>query len=112
MSFFRVQSAGADPAALLSPDMQVSESYCSGTVRAGISVCDSLEELAAYLAGSGVPFDATSIVVELDGPDSDDTDEDSHLGARLIMPTSIVSVTPITDSLLDLIDSAYDALEA
>ncbi|MGC0364828.1 hypothetical protein ABH922_002812 [Rhodococcus sp. 27YEA15] len=112
MSYYRVQAADFDTAALLDPELQVSESYSSDDVRTGISVCDSLEELATYLAGSGVPFDATSVVVELDGPDSDDEDEDAHLGARLIMPTSIISVTPITDTLLDLIDAAFDAMEA
>lgn len=94
---------------LLNPEHQVSISYCNAEdVRHGVSVCDSIEELATYLAGSGIEWTFESVVVELDGYDADEDDQDAHLGARLIIPTEIVSVTPITDELLDLILAAAE----
>lgn len=111
MSYYRIQPASYDTTQLLDPELQYSESYCTGTVRHGVSVCDSPEELATYLAHSGIPFDDTFAVIELEGSDSDEDDEDAHQGARLIIPTSIISATPITDTLLDLINAAYDTTE-
>lgn len=109
MSYYRIQIAERDTADLLNPEFQTSLSYCDDEdVRNGISVCDSLEDLVGYLAQVGIPFDASYVVVELDGYQADDEDADANLGARLVIPTEIVSVTSITDQLLDLIDAAYE----
>lgn len=109
MSFYRIQSADRDVQDLLDPEMQTSISYTDDSERQGVSVCGSLEELAGYLAQVGIPFDDTFVVVELDGTWSDDEDEDAELGALLVHPAQIISVTPITEKLLDMIDAAYDA---
>lgn len=98
MSFFRIQDASIDPALLLDPEHQVSESYCTGTTRQGKSVCRSIEELAQYFAQAGVPLDPrTSVLVELDGTWAPEEDEDAHLGAHLVFPTRIIAVTEIPD---------------
>ena len=109
-SYYRIQSAGRDPQALLDPAQQTSVSYCDDTERHGVSVCDSIDELAAYLAQSGLPFDTDYVMVEVEGSWSEDTDEDAHLGARLVIPTAILSVEPITARLVAAIDVAYDTL--
>ena len=103
---FRIQSASRDVSELLDPAQQVSVSYTTDTERAGVSGCESLESLAAYLVRAGVPFDVHSAVVTMRGPLSQD------LGEILIYPTEIVSVEPMTDRLADLIDAAADALYA
>lgn len=111
-SYYRIQDAGRDVAALLDPAQQTSLSYSTDTERHGVSVCDSIEALATYLAQSGVEFTAQSVVVEVTGPLSDDTDEDANLGALLVLPTAILSVEPMTARLADLIDAAYGTLYA
>lgn len=107
-SYYRIQSADRDVQDLLDPELQISISYVDDTERAGVSVCDSLEDLAQYLAASGLPFDTDYVVVEVEGTCSADEDEDAHLGARLVHPTAIVAVEPITARLLDLIDDSYE----
>ncbi len=105
---YRIQSADRDVAELLNPQMQYSISYSDDSERHGVSVCDSIEDLAGYIAQTGIPFDTDYVVVEVAGESSDEVDEDAHLGARLVLPTEIISVEPITDRLLDMIDAAYD----
>lgn len=109
--YYRIQHADRDVALLLDPAHQTSTSYTTGTERAGVSVCPSLEELAEYLAQAGVPFDATCVVVAVRGDLSRDDDEDADLGALLVHPTKIVSVEPMTDRLADLISEACDRLD-
>lgn len=112
MTYYRIQAADRDVTALLDTEQQVSISYVDDTVRAGVSVCDSVEELATYLAQSGMPWDETYVLVEVEATWSVDTDEDAHLGARLVHPTTIVSVAPLTDDFHDLVGAAFDAIAA
>ena len=111
MTWYRIQSAERNVADLLDPAQQVSLSYCTDTERAGVSVCDTREDLAAYIATSGIPFDGTWVLVEVDGYYSDDEDEDADaIGSpSLVHPTSIVSVEPIADGFEDEIFAAFDA---
>ena len=115
MTYYRIQSADRGVELLLDPTAQVSEAWSGNEslTRRGVSVCDSLEDLAQYLVtdGSGIPFgDGEWVVVELEGTLSTDTPLDA--GETLIHPTRIVSVEPIDAQLLPLIDAAYDALYA
>jgi hypothetical protein len=107
-TYYRIQRAHLDPKLLLDPAHQTSLSYCTDTERRGVSVCDSLEALAGYLAATGIPFTADDVVVGLDGDWSTDVPEDEHLGELLIHPTRIISVEPMTDRLDALIDAALE----
>lgn len=110
-SYYRIQDATRTVADLLDPEYQFSPSYCSEHIGTGVSACESIEDLATYLTQSGMPWDpSTFVLVEVAADLSDDTDEDHALGARLVIPTAIIAVTPIEDTdLLDLIDAAFAA---
>lgn len=112
MSYYRIQNY---PATDLLDGPQLSFSWNAQgddeRAREGKSVCYTREDLANYLAQTGIPFDATWTLVELDGYLSDDDDEDAHLGAMLIHPTKIIATEPISESFLDEINTAIDALE-
>lgn len=115
MTYYRIQSADRDVELLLDPAAQTSEAWNGdeSLIRQGVSVCDSLEDLAQYLVtdGDAIPYgDGEWVVVELEGTLSTDTALDA--GETLIHPTRIVSVEPIEDQLLPLVDAAYDALYA
>lgn len=110
MSFYRLQ----DPAHLdtLTQPGQLSYSYKTYEPRNGKSVCDTPEELADYLATSGVQFTGDWVLVELDGDYSEDDDEDADLGVTLIHPTKIIQVTPFDTFLTDYLSPAFDRIEA
>lgn len=113
-TYFRIQTADRDVTALLDPALQTSEHYNNQErdERVGVSVCESRQALAEYLAGSGIPFGAGEwVIVELAGPISDDTPYDGEYGELLIHPTEIVSVAPMDDDFFELIGAAYDAQE-
>lgn len=114
-SYFRVQSPDRAATDLLDPEHQTSNAWHRDDLeRAGVSVCDSRESLATYLAGvgSGIPYGSTGwVLVELAGDVSDDTPLDAEYGEYLVHPTEIISVAPIDDEFFELIGSAYDALE-
>lgn len=110
-SYYRIQDADRDVTALLDPAQQLSYSWNNEErVRIGISVCDSIEALATYLAQTGIQWGEQSVIVEVEGTTARDEDEDAHLGALLVHPTRIVSVTPVTDTFFDMVGAAYDAL--
>ena len=110
MSFYRIQNRSIPAEQLLDPEYQTSESYSSGAVQAGKSVCWSVEELAEYFAHSGVPLDpAESVLVELEGTCSTEDDEDAEYGALLVFPTRIVAVTEIPDEFYERVDEILDA---
>lgn len=108
MSFFRVQSFTRRVEDLLDPEHQLSHSFCTDTVRSGVSVMGSLEDLAGYIAITGIPFTPEWVLVELDGDRSTEEDEDAEHGAILIHPTEIISVSELDDEFFDLLDAAFD----
>ncbi|WP_018024067.1 hypothetical protein [Corynebacterium ulceribovis] len=114
MTYFRIQPA--DRPDILDPEFQTSTSWNDlgddDRIRRGVSVCDTREELAEYLAQSGMPFDETWELLEVEGARSDDQDEDAHLGCTLIIPTAIIARESIADSFMVEIFDAYDALAA
>lgn len=113
-TYFRIQST--DRPDILQPENQTSYSWNDlgddDRARHGVSVCDSREELAEYLAQVGIPFEPTWELLEVEGHDSDDKDEDAHLGARLIHPTKIISRELVGDGFDLEIFAAYDQLAA
>ncbi|WP_454301082.1 hypothetical protein [Salana multivorans] len=117
---YRIQEAILDTSDLLNPELQHSHVWGSGNedegdprTRHGISACESLEALAAYLAGpgSGIPYGSGEwVIVEMAGPVSGDNALDAEDGEFLILPERIVSVRPLDDEFFDMIGAAYDAL--
>lgn len=110
-TWYRVQTADRDASALLDPANWVSRNWGDETVeQEGVSVCGSREELATYLAGSGLPLgDGRWVLVELTGRRLYTQAHDAHLGEVLVEPDAIVSVAEIDDEMWDLIGTAYDA---
>lgn len=115
MTYYRIQTADRDTADLLDPANQVSYHWnnieSEDYTRVGVSVCESREALAAYLAQSGIPYgDGEWVIVELDGEVSDDDPYDAEYGEILVHPIEIVSVTEMDDEFFELIGAAYDSL--
>lgn len=116
MTYFRVQAAWRDVNDLLDPAEQVSRAWHRDDLdRDGVSVCESREDLARYLAtvGEGIPFGAGEwVVVELTGTPSDAEPLDADDGELLLHPTGIVSVRSMDDDgMFDLIGDVLDELE-
>lgn len=63
--------------------------------QAGVSVCRSLGDLAAYLLARA-PYTEGCVVVELEGEGRDEDDVDAAYGAVLVRPTAIVRVLPVS----------------
>lgn len=115
MTYFRAQTANRDPQDLIDADRnQISYSWYGheGNDRPGVSVCESRDALAYYLANSGLPIgDGEWVVVELEGDVVDGAKPmDAEFGEILVWPTEIVAVTPLDDEMFDMIGAAYDAL--
>lgn len=125
MSFYRIQQADRDATALLDSSTWQSrqwfgETYidctdCHGAgcdtcddtgevedVRHGVSACDSVDALVAYFREVGGDFD-NAVIVEMGGYLATDEDHDTHLGAMLIIPTAITSVTALDQDTIDRI---------
>lgn len=113
-TYFRVQDGAFNPAVLLDPERQTSQAWGRTDLdRKGVSVCESREELATYLAGagSGIPYGSGGwVIVELEGEISDDEPVDAAYGEVLIYPTKVASVTPLDEEFFELIGAAYDVL--
>jgi hypothetical protein len=114
-SYFRVQSPDRPVADLLDAEYQTSSAWHrDDRDRQGVSVCESRETLATYLAtvGSGIPYGSTGwVLVELAGTPSSATPLDAEAGELLVHPTAIISAAPIDDEFFELIGAAYDAQE-
>lgn len=87
---------------------------CGGTgevdqSRYGVSVCDSIEELAAYAATASMDlWGAPMSIVELDGYPSGDDAEDAAHGESLICPTRVVSIADVDDEFLTTVFAHLD----
>jgi len=122
--YFRIQPADRDTAALLDPTRWNSrnhggEKYITlengeevEDVRHGVSVCESVEELAAYIAQAGVPVADESVIVEIEADLADDEDHDAAVGAVLVHPTAVIGTTVVGDDFYELVNATYDALYA
>ena len=111
-TFFRIQPA--DRPNILDPENQTSASWNDlgndERVRNGISVCDSREELAEYLAQVGIPFEGDWELLEVTGSYSEDEDEDAQMGCSLIYPEAIISRETLDDGFIEEIMDAYENL--
>lgn len=98
MIAYRMQDASRDINDLLDPDKQLSFPMDNDDdkVRRGVSGCVSLPALAAYIAVSGIEA-SYPVVVEIEGPESDDTPLDADYGEVLLLPTSARVIEPGDD---------------
>lgn len=113
MSFYRIQANSFPVTDILEAENQLSISWNTGEdVRHGISACESREELATYLAQTGIHFTDDWILVEFDGDYADEEDEDADLGAVLTIPERIISTETVGDAFGEEIIDAYEALVA
>ena len=111
MSYYRIQTSAYPVEMILDPEHQTSENYSNPEdIRAGKSVCASIEDLAEYLAQTGIPFDDSYLLVEVEGYASDDEDADAHMGAMLIHPTRIISAELLSDEFFEMINEAFENL--
>lgn len=113
----RIQNADRDVNELVDPETQYSRNYSHNddATRCGISVMDTIEELAEYIAQSGIEIDPhNAVIVEVAGRwYSGDEPCDAHLGERLLLAEEIVSVTDADEAgFFELIDEAFDRLYA
>lgn len=110
-TYYRIQEAHRDPADLLDAATRNGDTGWSGHDQGGLSVCESLEDLAGYLAQSALPYgDGDWVIVELTGNRLWIEASDAAIGEVLIDPTAVVSVVPMGDDFFDMIGAAYDAL--
>lgn len=114
-SYFRTQTADRDPADLIDP-MRQQMSYAwfapASLDQPGVSVCASIEDLATYLAQSGVPYGSGEwVIVELLGDRiADANPNDAEYGELLVYPTEIVSTRPMDADFFDMIGAACEKL--
>lgn len=123
--YYRIQNADRDWNDLLKPENWQSSMYGGGAwktdpetgedvedVRNGVSAMESIDQLAEYLAHSGVEFDPNnSVIVEMGGDVAEDEDHDADKGAVLIEPNKILQVQRTPDSFFDLIDKHMEEVE-
>lgn len=115
-SYYRIQTADRDVTELLDAGHQFSSalSHDPSLTRQGVSVCDSIDDLALYLAshlGAGIGQRVRTgswVIVEVEGepvPGALDPEFET-----LVRPTAIVSVRPVGDEFLALIDAKDEFL--
>lgn len=89
MIAYRMQDASRNINDLLDPEQQYSFPMDGDDedIRRGVSGCESLAELAAYIATHAIEA-RTPVLVRIEGPASDDEPLDAEAGEVLVMPTS------------------------
>ena len=108
---YRIQQPEHGLDLLLDPETQYSTNWGSeDDVRAGVSACRSIEDLAEYFAQVGICLTPECLLVEMESEWADEDDADAHLGAVLVIPTAIRSAIPVPDSFFELVGDAYDRI--
>lgn len=112
-TYFRVQDGDRDLTQLLDPEQVSSYWGRAGLDREGVSVCESIKDLAAYLAGTGIPYGLPGwVLVELEGEEIEGADAvDAADGEVLIRPSRVVSCQLIPDELFEEIGRHFEESE-
>ena len=112
MIAYRIQQPEHPLSLLLDPETQLSTPWNrnESLIRAGVSACEAVEELAAYFAQSGVALAADCYLVAMECEWADGKDIDADLGAILVIPTAIVSADLVPDSFFEAVSAAYDRI--
>lgn len=108
MIAYRLQDASRDPADLLDPEQQYSfpMSNADEEVRHGVSGCESLAALAAYIATHAIEMDVPALVM-IEGPESEDAPVDAADGEVLLLPT-LAEVIADDEAFFDLVSDLVD----
>ena len=108
MIAYRMQDASRDPADLLDVERQYSfpMSNDDEKVRHGVSGCETLADLAAYIACHAIEADMPVIVV-IEGPESEDAALDADDGEVLLLPTR-AEVIADDEAFFDLVSDLVD----
>lgn len=95
MIAYRMQDKDRSVEALLDPEQQLSFPMDNDDegVRKGVSGCTSLTSLAAYLACSAIQA-SYPVIVEIEGPESEDVPLDADYGEVLLLPTRARVIEP------------------
>ena len=102
MKAYRFQDKNRDINALIDPEQQYSYSWDlsleeTDAVRHGISACESLADLAAYVACSALQATDPGVII-LDGTESEDMPLDADQGEVLVLPTAARWVDEATEN--------------
>ncbi|QHO91905.1 hypothetical protein CWT12_12155 [Actinomyces sp. 432] len=105
---YRMQDKNRDINDLLDPEQQYSFPMDNDDemVRHGVSACETLAELAAYIACYAIQA-GDPIIVEVEGPVSDDEPCDADAGEILLLPTRAEQVTD-DDAFFALVSDLVD----
>ena len=112
MIAYRMQDESRDLAGLLDVEQQYSfpMSNDDEKVRHGVSGCETLADLAAYIACHAIEADMPVIVV-IEGPESEDAALDADDGEVLLLPTRaevIADDAAFFDLVSDLVDLHWE----
>ena len=108
MIAYRMQDESRDLADLLDPEQQYSfpMSNDDEKVRHGVSGCETLADLAAYIACHAIEADMPVIVV-IEGPESEDVPVDADHGEVLILPVRAERIED-DEAFFDLVSDLVD----
>lgn len=108
MIAYRMQDQNRNINDLLDPEQQFSfpMSNDDDLVRHGVSGCSTLPELAAYIACHAIEATVPALV-EIEGPESDDTPLDAEDGEVLILPTRATLIED-DEEFFDLVSDLVD----
>ena len=111
MIAYRMQDAERNITDLLDPEQQFS--FPMGgedeDVRHGVSGCESLPALAAYIACYAIEAD-TPVIIRIEGAESEDAPVDAEAGEVLLLPTSAERIdTAEEERFFDLVSDLVDA---
>lgn len=107
MAYYRIQDQDHIDE-MLDPEFQFSMpgNDDEDKMRAGVSCCASISDLAAYFATSSLTI-SNPCLVKIDGPESDDDALDAEFGEYLIHPTTCevldIDFYDLIDPLVDMV---------
>lgn len=113
MLYYRIQKGGqAGVDQLLAPENWFSITMDGqSVVEGGVSAMDSEEELAEYLATSGVEFGDDPYLVEMEADVAEGVeDEDAVMGVSLVCPAEIISAVPVPDYFHEMIGACLEGV--
>lgn len=111
MSFFRVNPPEFTIEDMMQVENQISINHDDeDDIRRGLSACESREELASYLAQSGIEFRDDWTLVEFEGTYAEEDDVDADRGAVLAYAERVIATEVIGEVFVYEILDAHEEL--